>query len=156
MSDFNYTNVITTVGTLGTLFLIGWNVYIWNQKKKQDEKPILKVVIKNKGIQYTKGLPIGFVRNLPHRRLYIQNNGRFSVQILSCFIDSASIEKSPTVKDSTNIIGAKVGPGNSVSVQIVEGYEFSNCLIGKTAKIKCKLDSGKTFEESYTLSEEME
>ena len=38
MSDFNYTNVITTIGTLGTLFLIGWNVYIWNQKKKQDEK----------------------------------------------------------------------------------------------------------------------
>ena len=156
MSDSSYTNIVTTVGTLGTLFLIGWNVFVWNQKKKQDEKLTLKVVIKNKQIQYKKGLPVGFVRNLPHRMLYIQNNGKVNVQILSCFIDSASIENSPTIKEPNNIIGAKIGSGNSVSAQIIEGYEFSNILIGKNIRIKCRLDSGKIAEEEYTLSEEME
>lgn len=156
MSDFNYTNIVTTIGTLGTLFLIGWNVYIWNQKKKQDEKPILKVAIKKIEIKYNNKLPAVLARNLPRRMLYIKNNGKFRVQILSCFIDSISIDNSPTINDSRNIIGAKIGSGNSVSAPIVEGYEFSNNLIGKDVKIKCKLDSGKTFEEEYTLSEEQE
>ena len=154
MIDLNYTNVISTIGALGTFVLIGWNIYTWKQTKKQEEKPVLKVVIKNEKVNYNNKLPVAFIRNIPHRTFYIQNNGKFNIQILSCFIDSIPIESCSIIEAPNNIIKAKVGPGNFVSSPIVECYELSGNLPGKIARIKCKVDTGNIFEEDYTLSEE--
>ena len=136
-----YANIVSTLALIAAFFSLGWQIYTWLHQKKREETPLLRVTtIKKDG----------------HRIFYIQNIGKCGVVILSCVIDSIPIESYRPIKNPNTIIGAKVGPGNAISSQIVTWYGYSSDLQGKLAKIKCQLDSGKTIEVEYTLSEEQE
>lgn len=149
MSDFNYTNIVTTVGTLGTLFLIGWNVFVWNQKKKQDEKPILRVFIKNRSIS------IGHGQSMIESQFVIQNIGTCGVKILDCTINGKPITEYKELFESERIIGAIVQPELSIYCLRDPVLNAPNDVTtGSHVKLKYKADSGKTFQKDFTLSME--
>ena len=137
----NYAILIPSITLIVTVISLVWQVCTWRHQKKREETPILRVVVK---------------RHEARRVFYIQNIGQCSVQIEECSVGSTPIESYPIFNTPNFIIGAKVGVGNAVSSKIVESGRLSRDLQGKIAKIKCKLDSGKTFEAEYTLGEEQE
>ena len=150
----SYADIVASIALLVALTSLGWQIYTWSHQKRREEMPILKVVIKKRETKHDEKFSHAFNFDGFRRTFYIQNIGFYDIRILSCSIDSVPIETNSFIKDSNVIIGAKVGPGNSVSSPIDKFYGNSCNLLGKTVKIKCVLDSGKNFEKEYTLSEE--
>ena len=152
----SYSDTVATAALLAAFLSLGWQIYTWLHQKKREETPILRMIIKKKEIKLWESVPAPFRFNIVHKTFYIQNIGSCSVEILNCSIDSVPVGLYSNIKEPNVIIGAKIGPGNSVSSPIEKLYGVPNNLQGKLAKIKCKLASGNIFEAEYTLSEEWE
>ncbi len=147
MSDFNYTNIVSTIGALGTLFLIGWNIFTWIKKKKNEETPVLKICGQCCEMYDTHGRP------RYDNFISIQNIGKCGVTIQACEINRQSVDKYAELKNGYVLINAVLQRQASIRCMWIRS-RGSRIQIGDLVDLTYRSDFGKIYHNSYTLSME--
>ena len=144
-----YANIVST----GALFLasisLGWQIYTWLHRKKREETPMLRVFVLREDKLDLSGKP--------HSDFYfvIQNVGSCGITVLDCKINDLPICQSEAfINSNICIIGAKIEPMNSVRCTYI--WQFDRRIeLGADVKLSYKTNTGKTFHNTFTLSEDV-